>query len=892
MRAVFRKRSCSFCTGDEPKSRFDRDLGDHAQSRNMPTGNLGDGTGDEPTSRLEGDLGGRERPAAQEVEIRQEIADNMLRKRGQRQKHEQEKDRRIPTTRYEPDYREGLTRQQVQEHRMHGWTNVPVDPPSRTTKEIVKENVFTYFNLIFVVLGVLLCLVGSFRNLTFLPVVVLNTLIGIVQEVRAKNVLEKMSMLNAPHARVVRDGEVSRVDSEELVLDDIVIFGAGNQICADAVVAAGEVQVNESLLTGESDEITKRKGDHLMSGSFVVSGKCHARLEKVGRDSYISRLTMEAKAADVQEQSEMIRSLDRLVKWVGIVIIPIGLILFSQSFFFNHDGFRQSVTAMVAAVIGMIPEGLYLLASVALAVSARRLAGQKVLLHNMKSIETLARVNVLCVDKTGTITENTMTVDRVEPTLEYREKEEEYPPLEKMLGDFAAAMSEDNITMAALKEEFRENTGKKPVSLTSFSSAVKYSSVTYKDGAYVLGAPEMVLRDDYVLYEAEISRFTGKGYRVLVFGKYAGEIDGKALTQKVTPLGYVMLSNPVRENARETFQYFAEEGVDIKVISGDNPVTVSETAAKAGIAGAEKYVDASSLKTEKETAEALRSCTVFGRVTPDQKRMFVRILKEQGNTVAMTGDGVNDILALKDADCSIAMASGSEAAAQAAQVVLLESDFSRMPSVVLEGRRVVNNIQRSASLFLVKNIFSLLLSIFSAVFMLTYPLEPSQISLISMFTIGVPAFFLALEPNKNRIQGHFLPNVFLKALPGGVTDVLVVGALVIFGKTFEVGGTDISTAATILLALVGFMVLYKISQPMNVIRSAVLAGCGCALILSGIYLGDLFAISSMSTKCIMLFVLFSIASEPVFRYLSFLTEKAGWLGRKFIAWRRKENRRK
>lgn len=786
---------------------------------------------------------------------------------------------RIPITRYEPDYREGLTGAQVQEYRLHGWTNAPIDPPSKTTKEIIHENVFTYFNLIFTVLGVLLCLVGSFRNLTFLPVIIINTLIGIVQEIRAKNVLEKMSMLNAPHARVVRDGKVRRVDSEELVLDDIVIFGAGNQICADAVVAAGEVQVNESLLTGEADEITKRRGDTLMSGSFVVSGECRARLDKVGADSYISQLTLEAKVMGDAEQSEMIRSLDKLVKGVGIIIIPIGLILFSQSFFFNHEGFRQSVTAMVAAVIGMIPEGLYLLASVALAVSAMRLAGQKVLLHNMKSIETLARVNVLCVDKTGTITENTMTVNKVEPTLDYKEKDG-YPKLEKMIGDFAAAMSDDNITMAALKEYFKENTGAKPVSKTSFSSAVKYSSVTFEDRALVLGAPEMVLRDDYILYEAEIRQFAGRGFRVLVFGEYDGKIDGKALTGKVTPLGYIMLSNPIRKKAKETFSYFAEQGVDIKVISGDNPVTVSEVAGQAGIAGAENYVDASTLTDEQTVAEAMKKYTVFGRVTPNQKRQFVQALKEQGNTVAMTGDGVNDILALKDADCSIAMASGSEAAAQAAQVVLLESDFSRMPSVVLEGRRVVNNIQRSASLFLVKNIFSLLLSVFSAVFMITYPLEPSQVSLISMFTIGIPAFFLALEPNKSRIEGHFLTNVFFKALPGGLTDVLIVGALVVFGQTFGVGSTDISTAATILLAIVGFMVLYKISQPMNLLRTIVLIGCGIGLIFASIYLGDLFAISGMSTKCIMLFVVFSIAAEPVFRYLSFVVEGLGRLGRK------------
>lgn len=780
---------------------------------------------------------------------------------------------RLPVTRYQPAYKEGLTSEQAEDRREAGWTNESVDPPAKTTREIIRDNTFTYFNLIFVILGVLLCLVGSFRNLTFLPVVIINTLIGIVQEIRAKKVLEKMSMLNAPHARVVRDGKVSRVDSEDLVIDDIVIFGAGNQICADAVVVAGEVQVNESLLTGESDEITKRKGDHLMSGSFVVSGKCHSCLEHVGEDSYISKLTLEAKVMGEGEQSEMIRSLNKLVKWVGIAIIPIGLVLFSQSFFLNDETFAASITAMVAAVIGMIPEGLYLLASVALAVSAMRLAKQHVLLHDMKSIETLARVNVLCVDKTGTITENTMSVNRAEETLDYQKDREAYPPLEKMIGDFAAAMSEDNITMAALKDYFQEGTGKKPVSMTSFSSAVKYSSVTYEDGAYVLGAPEMVLREDYLLYEAEIQQYAQKGYRVLVFGKYEGDIDGKALKEKVVPLGYIMLSNPIRENAKETFQYFADQDVAIKVISGDNPMTVSEVAKQAGILGAEQYIDASALHTEEQIAKAVQKYTVFGRVTPNQKRQFVQALKEAGNTVAMTGDGVNDVLALKDADCSIAMASGSDAAAQAAQVVLLESDFSCMPSVVMEGRRVVNNIQRSASLFLVKNIFSFLLSIFSAVFMLTYPLEPSQISLISMFTIGIPAFFLALEPNKSRIEGHFLTNVFLKALPGGLTDVLAVGALAVFGRTFGVESSDIATAATILLAIVGFMIMYKISQPMNKLRFAVLAGCAAGLLFSSVYLRQLFALSDMSTKCIMLFIVFSIATEPVFRYLSFIVEE-------------------
>ena len=780
-------------------------------------------------------------------------------------------EKRIPTTRYRPDHQTGLTAQQVQEHRMHGWTNQPVDPPSKTTKEIIQENVFTYFNLIFLVLAVLLCLVGSFRDLTFLPVIVLNTLIGIIQETRAKKVLDNLTMLNAPHAMVIRDGKKSQINAEDLVVDDIVIFEAGNQVCADAEVCAGEVQVNESLLTGESDEITKRKGDQLMSGSFIVSGQCHARLDKVGADSYISRLTLEAKAMQNTEQSEMIRSLDKLVKWVGVAIIPIGIILFIQAFVFQGEGFRSSVTSMIAAVIGMIPEGLYLLASVALAVSSIRLAQKKVLLHDMKCIETLARVNVLCVDKTGTITENTMEVQDVIPTKEYEEGK--MRPLSELLGDFTAAQSSDNITMEAMKRYFKIVSGKKAVAKTGFSSASKYSSVTFEEASYVLGAPEFVLKEQYENYEETISAHASKGARVLVFGTAKEEPDGKPLKEAVTPLAYVLLANPIRQEAKETFTYFAEQGVEVKVISGDNPLTVSEVAKEAGIAGAERYVDASTLHTEEEMRAAVLNNAVFGRVTPNQKRKFVQILKEEGKTVAMTGDGVNDVLALKDADCSIAMASGSDAAAQASQLVLLESDFSCMPEVVLEGRRVVNNIQRSASLFLVKNIFSFLLSLVSFVFMFTYPLEPSQISLISMFTIGVPAFFLALEPNKNIIKGHFLTNVFLKALPAALTDVLAVGALVIFGRTFGVSSADISTAATMLLSIVGFMILYTISAPMNVLRGVILGGCIVGLLFCSIFLNDLFAITGMTTKCVMLFVVFAIATEPVLRYLTWLIGK-------------------
>ena len=795
--------------------------------------------------------------------------------------------KKVQTRRFNADIRYGLNSDQVNEYFENGWSNEPVEPPSKTVPEIIKSNLFTYFNLVFAVLAALLILAGSFRNLTFLPVILANLFIGIIQEIRAKNTLDKLSVLNAPKALVVREGRQFSIPAEELVLDDIVIFKAGNQICADAIVVDGEVSVNESLLTGESDEISKKPGDELMSGSFIVSGECYARLDKVGEDSYISKLTLEAKAMNSEEQSEMIRVLDKLVGVVGILIIPIGLLLFGQQFFFSGASFSKSITSMVAAVIGMIPEGLYLLASVALVVSVMRLASKKVLVHDMKCIETLARVNVLCVDKTGTITENTMEVNGEIPMDGY--DSQSMAPLKQIISDFASAMSSDNITMKAMKDYFNKPSGRKAVSVSPFSSQFKYSGAAFEDGSYVLGAPEFVLREDYDNYREQIEQYSSEGYRVLVFGIYDGVIDGKALTGKVTPLGLVFLSNPIRKEAPETFKYFENQGVEIKVISGDNPVTVSQVALQAGIANADNYIDASTLTTDEAIEDAVLRYTVFGSVTPDQKRKFVRALKKAGRTVAMTGDGVNDVLALKDADCSVAMASGSDAAAQASQLVLLDSNFACMPSVVMEGRRVVNNIERSASLFLVKNIFSFLLSLFSVCFMINYPLEPSQISLISMFTIGVPAFFLALQPNKNIIQGHFLSNVLIKALPAGITDFLVVGALVVFGQVFEVGETDISTACTMLLAIVGFVILYNISKPMNALRWCVWGGCIVGLLGCSIYLGDLFAMRGMSTKCIMLFVVFAIITEPALRYSTILIEK---IGRKIVGWIEKRRKAK
>lgn len=778
----------------------------------------------------------------------------------------------------------GLTDEEVRQRVEEGLTNRADISTDKTTKEIVISNVFTYFNLIFLVITILLIMVGSFRNLTFLPIIIGNTVIGIVQEIRAKKTLEKMSLLNAPRADVIRNGSVKQISTEELVKDDVILLTAGKQICADAVVISGNIQVNESLLTGEADEVEKTEGSTLMSGSFVVSGECYARLEKVGNESYISKLSLEAKSMGGKEQSEMIRSINLIVKWVGIVIIPIGLILFLQSHFVNGESITKSVTSTVAAIIGMIPEGLYLLTTVALALSTMKLARKKVLLHDMKSIETLARVDVLCVDKTGTITEPDMKLKEIflckNSGADGTQTALTLDELKSLILDYANASVDNNATMLALKayaaETSTNNTSalhRTTVSQQAFSSSLKYGSVTFSDGTYLLGAPEFIMHEDFARIEEEIIPYADKGDRVLLFARYDGENVENGINGSVTPLGFVALANPIRENAVKTFEYFKSQGVAIKVISGDNPRTVSRIAIQAGIESAESFVDAATLDTEDKIADAVNKYTVFGRVTPKQKKQLVKALQAKGHTVAMTGDGVNDILAMKDADCSVAMASGSEAAAQAAQVVLLDSDFAHMPDVVYEGRRVVNNIQRSASLFLVKNIFSLLLSLFSVILMVTYPLEPAQVSLISMFTIGVPGFLLALEQNKDRIKGRFITNVMLKALPGGLTDVIAVGALVVCGEVFCISDASIGTIATLVLSVVGFMILFKISEPLNGMKYAVIIGNIAGLVFSGFFLKKLFALTDLSNICILLMIVFGFAAESLFRNLTLLVEK-------------------
>lgn len=761
----------------------------------------------------------------------------------------------------------GLTATEVNARIEAGKINIADDSSDRTTGKIIRDNLLTYFNLIFLVITVLLCIAGAFRDLTFLPIIIGNILIGIVQELRAKKTLDKMKILNAGHAVVIRDGKRQKVTAEELVIDDLVWLSSGDAICADSVVVSGEITVNESMLTGEADGIVKKENEELLSGSFVVSGEGYARLTRVGNDSYISKLTNEAKALKKGEESEMIRSINMFVKVIGIIIIPMSVILFVQAFVFRNASFRTSITSMVASIIGLIPEGLYLLTTLALAVSMMKLAKDKVLLHDMKSIESLARVDVLCVDKTGTITKPEMTVTEIVSCDD---------SMNEVFTDYVMSSIDNNATAVALKKYLNDNNvmnGKRTASkVYPFNSTVKYGAMAFNGDYYVLGAPEFIIKTGFNNLKDDISQYTTKGYRVIVLAKAESLTRDGVIDGEILPLGFVVLANEIRDNAVETFTYFKEQGVAIKVISGDNPATVSEVARQAGIENAEKYVDASTLTDNMMISEAIAKYTVFGRVTPKQKQQFVKALKMQGHTVAMTGDGVNDILALKDADCSVAMASGSEATAQAAQIVLLDSDFSRMPEIVLEGRRVVNNVQRSASLFLVKNIFSLLLTIFSTVLMISYPLMPSQVSLISMFTIGIPGFLLALEPNKSRIKGHFLGNVLLKALPAGLTDFFAVSALVICGHVFNIPSTDIATASTLLIAVVGFMIMIKISHPFNKFKYGILALNIFGLIFCGLFLDSLFAMSDMSNICILLTIVFGFAAESMFRYITIFVE--------------------
>ncbi len=775
----------------------------------------------------------------------------------------------------------GLTSDEVRRRTSEGLVNKSIGNQSKTVGQIIAGNVCTYFNLVFAIFAGLLIMVRSYINMTFLPVIIINTLIGIVQEIRAKKVLDRLNLITAPKTKVIRDGKCVEILSEALVKDDLCVFLAGNQICADGEIVSGSVRVNEALVTGEEEEILKYPGDKLLSGSFVVSGECKAVLEEVGHESYAAKIMLEAKTSRRKQQSEMMRSLDNLVKIIGVIIIPIGIIMYLESRFILGNTIKDSVVSMIASLVGMIPEGLYLLASIALVVSVMRLGKRQVLIHEMACVETLARVNVLCVDKTGTITDNEMAVENVI----YKGNEDEKAAACEQLKNVVHNLKNDNNTIEAIKEYCKkieintENLYRPASRVYSFSSEVKYSAVVIEGQCYVLGAPEYLMKDNYEQYKALMEEKGIQGGRALVLGQYFAsdeelETLGKEpLARAVKLLAVIVLSNNVRREAGETFAYFARQGVNIKVISGDNPETVLSVARKAGIEGADDAVDMSYMDSDEKIKEAAVKYNIFGRTNPEQKKKIIKALQAEGNVVAMTGDGVNDVLALKTADCSVALGSGSDAAANAAQVVLMDSDFSSMPSVVLEGRRVVNNIQRSASLFLVKNIFSILLSIYTLIAVNRYPLYPTQLSLLGIFTVGLPGFLLAMQPNKEIIKGKFIHNVIIKALPAALTDFIIIIALTLIGEVYGTDHNQLTTMVALVIISVGLLMLIKICRPMNLIRGGICSAMTVGIVLSMLFLPNVFALYPLSLRQIAVTAACIAAALLLFVAICYIVER-------------------
>lgn len=776
------------------------------------------------------------------------------------------------------DPNEGLTAEQVQFRAACGWRNLDVTGQGKTEKDIILSHTLTFFNLVFVVLAVILVIVGSsWRNMTFLIVAAINTVIGIVQEIRAKRAVDQLTLVAAQTVRVIRDGEKTEVRTDELVRDDIVEFRAGDQICADGILRSGTLQVNESLITGEADAITKNPGDDLKSGSFVISGKGRCQLTGVGPDAFAAQLAAEAKKDPTAAKSEMMLSLDKLIHFIGIALVPIGALLFWQEFTVLGLDARTSGESTVAALVGMIPEGLYLLTSIALAVSAIKLTRQRVLIQDMNCIETLARVDVLCVDKTGTITENKMEVANIIPLTT-----QPHEHIETVLTALYGSEEPENDTAQALHDLFSGETDWEIQRRIPFTSKTKWSGGVFRNqGAFLVGAPEFILGSRYEEIREQVEPWSSTGYRVLLLAEYHGDPQPGALAESnLTPLALLLLTNRIRPEAPQTFRYFAEQGVTIKVISGDNPATVADVAKRAGIDGAENYIDTTLLETEEEFLRAARDFTVFGRVTPDKKRSLIRALKALGHTVAMTGDGVNDVLAMKDSDCGIAMASGSQAASQVARMVLLDNDFSVMPSIVGEGRRVINNIQRAAALFLVKNIFSLGLSLLSLLTGWAYPMVPFHLTVISALTIGVPSFFLAMEPNYERVTGKFLPNVLRRAFPGGLTNIFVVLMAQAFVAVFGIPHNLISPVCAAILGTVGLLVLYQVCRPFDKFRKFIWWAMAAGLVISFTVLGGLFDMQVTGPQATLIMITLLIMTPTVFSAIQHLFS---W-GDKVAAW--------
>ncbi len=721
----------------------------------------------------------------------------------------------ITVERYNPAVDKGLSTEEVESRQMAGMANIGDSGSTKSIPAIIFSNVVTLFNILTygIAIWMLASGVSFMQMISFVVVITFNISIGIFQEIRAKKMIDQLSLLSAPTAIVIRDRDEVEIGVTDVVIDDILRLSSGKQIPADAVIREGLIEVNESLLTGESDPIIKRSGDTLYSGSFVISGSAYAQVTAVGKDIYIQKLTNQAKKYR-KPKSDLLNSLRIIIRVGGALIIPIGAVLFYMMF--QQDGWAEYtniVEKTAGAMIGMIPAGLFLLTSMALAVGVIRLGQNNTLVQELYCIEMLARVDTLCLDKTGTITDGTMSVKSI---IEY--KHDSKITLKNLIPAMLNAQADDNLTSQALKERFGTAKRYRHKALIPFSSARKFSAVQFdRYGTFILGAPEYVMKDGFSKIDQEVEKQAKEGYRVLVVASASGDIDGNNIQGKITPIALIMIEDTIRPDAVETINYFKEYGVDVKVISGDNPATVSRIAERANIEGADKYISLEKM-TDKEIVRIAAKYTVFGRVSPQQKKILIEALKNNGKTVAMTGDGVNDILALKEADTSIAMASGSEAARNVSHLVLLDSNFSSMPKVVAEGRRVINNVQRVSTLFLTKTIFSFLLALIAIIRQGYYPISPLQLSMIEFFMIGIPGVFIAIERNNKQVTGKFLVNVMKAALPGAI--VVVINSLIIFGLESVLGMTDnvTTTLVVIVATFTSLMVLYRVATPFNKMR--------------------------------------------------------------------------
>lgn len=764
--------------------------------------------------------------------------------------------------RLQPSPDAGLSEEQVRGQMERGLNNTQPLHNTKTVGQIIRDNTLTLFNLFNFGLAACIAAVGAYENLLFLIIIVVNILVGIVQEIRSKRMVEKLSLISMPRAVVIREGREQAIPVEDLVLDDITLHRMGGQICVDAVVVRGEAEVNEALLTGEAEPVRKGPGDLLLSGSFVVSGACRARVEHIGAENYATKIALDAKKYK-KAHSDLMDALNKIVKFTGIFLVPLGILLVLHSWLVLGDSLRDIVVSTSAALLGMMPKGLVLLTSVSLVVGVIKLAKKKTLVQELFCIENLSRVDMLCLDKTGTITQGCMTVSEILPLTDR-------PPfgVEEAVGSLVAALEDNNATFQALRDRFPHPAGWTATARTPFSSARKWSSVTFEGhGTVLVGAPEVLLQGRTDRLPTQVAQREAAGCRVLLAAYAPQAVEDGRLPETVVPVAALVLEDPIRPDAKETLDFFAKQDVELKIISGDNPVTVSSIAQQAGLPRAQAYVDASTLKDEDAVRDAAEKYAIFGRVSPLQKRQLVRALQEKGHTVAMTGDGVNDVLALKDADCSIAMASGSDAARQISQLVLLDSNFSALPSVVMEGRRVINNITRTAVLFLVKTIFSFLLSFLTLVFSIPYPFIPIQLSLISAVVEGIPSFFLTFEPSQERIQGNFLSTVLRQAFPCALVIVLNIILAQKLGQAFSFTEMEISTLCVYLTAAVWLFQLLRVCLPLNRWR-AILWGSMVALFcLSAYWLRGLLDIATLTLHTLPLFLILAVGGLALYLLL-------------------------